>query len=247
MKSRFDDAPSWQRINKFAFKELSETGARESVHSCVPSQLILSNLSITPVYQTEWNEEESAYKSSRCLRCSADISIDLIILFSEAIGVAGTVSSFDNIRIHPDERNAVGRDRNWSLFDATDFTGLGAKAPPDIGLMNNEPGAFRIWRTSNLEREIGNSAREWTSQFDLFLGATQFDEAFDLLMSAGNRRISASMVVVAELFNHEIEATTFAWGSGNTQREFGICVGGDDHFGIAKAQIISLNLGFEQA
>jgi hypothetical protein len=213
--TNYNDTAGWKLHNDFTIHEAKQLKDRPYMRTCVPKRIPVELSNMRAVDSVEWidrfarelmqdkstnsdsnindNTIHNGYRINRYILADG-VFKDKITVFNLEQSAIAQYKEFNHIRISPLPKGEVGGVHGATTGTAIGYSGMSSRNVPENGLMQGEPGY--IW---------------WDDESDkleayLFINEDEFDSIFSSLKAGVDKISSASLDLVAELFEDELQS-----------------------------------------
>lgn len=243
--SRFTDVASSTLVNNFTLHHADKlSSGRPFMSVCVPQGIWVDLYDIEVIHAVEW--QHGGYMEK--VQDGPDFKIQSRLIargtFKDTITVfrvpEGKVASFRelDVQIKPIKKGSVGGDTKTSTMDGIGYSGMSSTTVPEAGLMTGDPGTLLY---------IDPTKDEWPTdkdkpylQLEGYIDEAEFAGLIQRISMTPAPIKKATMRLVAELFQHEVEASL---SEPYYPMDYGMLLRGDDRtYGVTRARSESVQV-----
>ena len=219
------DMSRLSEVHQWAFKQASENGSRSMDVRAIPVSLSveLSEFEVTNVWswkdrfalkaEAEVNEQMSGtdadvtrgFDVTSFVKCKGRLEKNQVSIFEFPSGTITETNEFFKIIIRPGPTGRIGGDDNHGPSSAHAYLGMGSSSLeiPVEGLMKGEIGSIRAYPKDD---QYFAGDPDFALRAELYVTHEVFEGLVEILVTFSEQPIKAVADIVAQLFQHEIDA-----------------------------------------
>lgn len=214
MRYRESDLAKLVEINRWAFKEKGEGETPALDVRAIPTSipLILHDFQVSDIWSWQTSEDledasaavERRFLSEPFIKSKGTLEKDHIAVFEFPKGTVNHTSELYEVQIRPLDPKNIGGEQNFGTSEGIPYLGYGSSPDiPEDGLMKGEVGRLRAWPKDDT---YFPDMPEYSVCADLFVSDDVFYELRSILASPFRGRCIVRADMVAQVFQHEVDA-----------------------------------------